>query len=230
MNRLDLLRDIVRLARVEESVEHTERAAVREVREHLEDILDGTARPSEAAAILGVSRPALKKWLDAGEIGSVLTPKGRREVPIRQLTQLAKEVDSERARGATRALSAVLRRHRREADELDVGALLRRRNARTHRQPELQSLAYHRLVAKRLSPELVEDARRRLDRMQEAGVINRYWGDQWSALLERPLAQIAKRISSDSVSARELRQTSPFTGAVSEHERRRIIEAVEARR
>jgi hypothetical protein len=42
--------------------------------------------------------------------------------------------------------------------------------------------------------------------------------------------EIQRVLRSDSKRARELRQTSPFVGVVTEQERRRIIETVEARR
>ena len=40
---------------------------------------------------------------------------------------------------------------------------------------------------------------------------------------------IAKAISADTPRARELRQTSPFAGALNEHERKLLVEAVERR-
>jgi hypothetical protein len=44
-----------------------------------------------------------------------------------------------------------------------------------------------------------------------------------------PLPEVAKAISSDTARARELRQTSPFAGALTEQERRRLVQAVEER-
>ena len=49
-------------------------------------------------------------------------------------------------------------------------------------------------------------------------------------LPKRLLPQIQRTLRSDSKRARELRQTSPFVGVVTEQERRRIIETVEERR
>lgn len=42
-----------------------------------------------------------------------------------------------------------------------------------------------------------------------------------------PLPRIAKAITSDSEGGRALRQSSPFAGSLTEHERRRIAQAVE---
>ena len=41
---------------------------------------------------------------------------------------------------------------------------------------------------------------------------------EWGRILEMPIYRIAKTISSDTPRARELRQTSPFAGVLSEQE------------
>jgi hypothetical protein len=180
--------------------------------------------------MLRVSAPALHRWLDNGEIPTVLTRQGRREVPISELVDLMLESEELRRAGRERVLSGVIRRRREQAAELDIDALLPPRRPRTHRQAELQSLAYHRLVASRLTPEAVAEARRTVDHWEEKGTLDPHWAAEWHRLLDRPLGEIRRTIGSDSVPARELRQSSPFAGAVSEQERRRIIEAVEMRR
>jgi len=48
-------------------------------------------------------------------------------------------------------------------------------------------------------------------------------------VLALPLPRIAKTISADTKRARELRQTSPFAGVLTEQERRRLLRAVEER-
>ena len=55
------------------------------------------------------------------------------------------------------------------------------------------------------------------------------WADAWERILALPLARIRREISADTVRARELRQSSPFTGVLNEQERRLLREAVEAR-
>ena len=90
--------------------------------------------------------------------------------------------------------------------------------------------ADQRLVADRLTSEIVATALRNIDRWESAGQLDSRWANEWRRLLERPLPEIQRALRSDSKIARELRQTSPFVGLVTEQERRRIIEAVEARR
>lgn len=85
------------------------------------------------------------------------------------------------------------------------------------------SLAYHRLLAERLTPDVVEEARARLRRWERADRIDPRWAREWHAVLGGSLNQIAQVIASDGGRARALRQTSPFAGMLTEHERRRLL-------
>lgn len=230
MERAQILDSIVRLAGVEARAPEDLRGDIGLVRERLEDQLGQTVRPAEAARLLHVTPPALKRWLDKGEIASVLTPSGRREIPIAEVVGLLRDVERAREDGRERALAAVVRERRSAAARLDLDRLLPPKRPRTHRDAELQSLAYHRLVAERLTPELVERAARQLDRWERTGRIHPHWAAEWRLLLGKPLEHIKRAITSDAVRARELRQTSPFTRVVTEQERRRLLDAVEARR
>ena len=200
------------------------------VREFLEQLAGPTVRPATAARLLGVSRPALKKWLDKGEISTVLAPQGRREVPVPELLELMEEVEEHRGDTNSRPLARVIRdRLRRSRETIDIDRLLPRRNPRRHRVAELQALAYHRVVADRLSEEMFEEARRRLRRWETSARIDPRWAAGWARVLAMPLSHVAKAISADTPHARELRQTSPFAGALSEQERRRLVQLVEER-
>jgi excisionase family DNA binding protein len=226
-----LVENLLRLEDVLAGTTDTEsREHLLAVREFLSKLAGPTLRPAEVARLLGVSRPALKRWLDGGEISSVTTPQGRREVPLTEVIDLVRSAREEKEAGAGRPLAQVMRERQRRAEEaIDLQRLVPRRQPRTHRVPELHSLAYHRLVAERLSPKLVDDARQRLNRWRDEGRIDPRWAERWEAILTLPLPDIARRISSDGPRARELRQTSPFAGALNEHERRLLGRAVEER-
>ncbi|HEY3541880.1 MAG TPA: hypothetical protein VGK79_04985 [Gaiellaceae bacterium] len=230
MKREDILDSIVRLVAIEERAPQQMRAEIALVRERLEDDLGRTVRASEAARLLGVTRPALKRWIDKSEIATVLTPSGRREIPVSEVVTLLREVEAARSEGSERALAAVIRDRWRAADAVDIERLLPRRRGRTHRDVELQSLAYHRLVAERLTPDLLDRARMQLDRWERTGRIHRNWADAWHLELDKSIDDVRKLLRSDSGRARELRQTSPFVGLLTEQERRRLLEAVEMRR
>jgi hypothetical protein len=105
----------------------------------------------------------------------------------------------------SRPLAAVLKARREAAEEsVDIKRLLPR-PPRTHRTAELQS------------------------RWFAAGRIDERWADEWERILDLPLEQIRDVISEDTVRGRELRQSSPFSGALSEHERKALVEAVARR-
>jgi excisionase family DNA binding protein len=224
------LDEIIRLRRVARLVEPDLRPELGEIEDFLEGIIGPTVKPSEAARALGVTRPAIKKWLDRGEIASVITPRGRREVPLTELVRLLEEVDAARSMSPTRPLGDVIRERERQSREaIDIDRLLPRKRGRDHRVTELQSLAYHRLVAERLNEDLVRDAHRRLKRWIKDERIDSRWAERWSDVLSRPIDEIARVIASDSARSRELRQTSPFAGVLTEQERRRLFDAVERR-
>lgn len=224
------IQHVLRLRQVEQSAEPEVRAALAEAREFIEQGIGSTVRPATAARLLGVSQTALKRWLDRGEVASVLTPDGRRAIPLVELLDLLEEAERLDVADASRPLAAVLRERRRKAEEsVDIDRLLPRRRRRTHRVPELHALAYHRLIAERLDDKTVEQAGRRLARWKAAGRIHPRWASEWEHLLTQPLPRIARTISADTPHARELRQSSPFAGELNEHERRRLFEAVERR-
>jgi hypothetical protein len=88
----------------------------------------------------------------------------------------------------------------------------------------------HRLSgAHRLDERLVREARKRLSRWRKSDAIHPHWADEWDRVLEMPVGKIAKLISSNSERARELRQSSPFAGVLTEQERRRVVRMVEDR-
>lgn len=194
-----------------------------------EDLTSRTLRPATVAALLEVSRPTLQRWLDLGEIASVLTREGRREVPLTEVLGLLDEVDAARAQGAQRAISAVIKQRRRDASEaVDIDRLLPR-GPRGHRSAELHALAYHRLIAERLDDEKVLRAQERLERMRDEGKIHPTWARRWKRVLALPAHDVARVISEDGPRSRDLRQSSPFAGLLTEQERRYLFAAVEQR-
>jgi hypothetical protein len=227
---VEALKTIGRLRRAERSAAPGVRGEIVSGREFVQDLVGPTVRPADAARLLGVSQPALIRWTDKGDIATVLTPDGRREIPTSELVELFDELERSREAGGKRPLGRVIReRHRRSAETIDLDRLLPRPRPRGHRTAELQSLAYHRLVAERLDEHIVDDARRRLRSWRRDGRIHPRWADAWESVLNRSLPEISKAISADTSRARQLGQTSPFAGVLTEQERRRLLRAVEER-
>jgi hypothetical protein len=226
----EAIESILRLRRAERLATEDARRDISAARDYLEELVGHTVRPADAARVLLISHAALKRWLDKGEISTVTTPQGRREIPLAELLEILEEVESARGAGHQRPLAEVIKqRGRRSADTIDIARLLPRRRPRGHRTAELQALAYHRLIADRLNTSLVDEAKRRLRRWKREERIDPRWAEEWERLLEMPIPRIAKAISADSQRARQLRQTSPFAGLLTPQERRRLTKAVEER-
>ena len=95
-----------------------------------------------------------------------------------------------------------------------------------HRLAELKSKALHEAVARKLvrDPALVEIARRNLETLRESNPAGRRYHQQWEGLLQGDRFILLRTMTSDSESARNLRQESPFGGILSPVERRRVLE------
>ena len=99
--------------------------------------------------------------------------------------------------------------------------------ATEHRTAELRSIELHRLVAERLTDAMVVDARRRVERwLNTGGPVHPAYARQWLDLLSRPVPEIAAALVEDSSEMRDLRQNSPFAGALSEEERLAVINRI----
>jgi hypothetical protein len=179
-----------------------------------------------AARLLGISQTALDRHVATGGVAVVRTPRGRVEVPVSEVVGLA--VEQRRAPVGQRPLGRALRRRRQRADELQFEFLFPDRPETTgpHRRAELLALAYHRAVARRLDPRIVADARRRLRRWEAQERIHPRAAATWREVLTASLPDLAEAIARDAPDAAELRQASPFAGALSELERARIAELV----
>jgi excisionase family DNA binding protein len=226
----EAIENILRLRRAERLADTGLSEELASVREFLERGVGRTVRLAEAARVLGISQPALSRWIDKGEISAVMTPQGRHEIPLSELVDLLDEVERARSEGRGRPLASVIReRRRRSAEAIDLDRLLPRKRNRGHRTAELHGLAYHRLIAERLDDQIVDEARRRLRRWRESGRVHTRWADEWERILALPEPRIARAISADTPSGRELRQTSPFAGLLTEQERRGLVKAIEER-
>lgn len=223
-----LVDSIVRLRRAG----HVPAAAedVAPVRRDLESQLGPTLSRSRASRILGVSQTALDRWVAAGQIPIVVTPRGRREVPRQVAIELKESIERLKRSGITRhPLSAALAERRDAAGKVAAARDStghRRRTPLGHETAERRSLAYHEAVARRLDDQLIAEARERIDRLTGGGHLHPRYAHRWREILALPVERVIEAITADDQEARDLRQNSPFAGVLNEHERRRIIETV----
>jgi hypothetical protein len=223
------VRNILRLRRAERRPDLAPEIAP--VRADLEADLGPTLSRSRTARILGVSQTALDRWVAAGGVPTVLTPAGRREVPRQFVIELAERIDELRSGGDRRPLASALRERRERAERTTAGfggASLPVADSIPdgHRTAERRSLAFHRLVAERLTPSVVSDARRRIEELEQRGQIDPVRAGRWHEVLSRRPEEIAALITRDTPEWRDLRQSSPFAGVATEQERRLINERV----
>jgi hypothetical protein len=221
------LENISRLRRAEQQARTPEVAMVRE---DLESQLGGTVPRSSAARLLGVSHTALNKWIASGDVPSVITKQGRKEVPIPPLLELRERVAEQRRSGRRKLhrLEPVMVEARRRAEQMrpPVAAEASRQRAEPHRAPELRGLAYHRALAPRLRRPMIEEAERKLRRWEEEGRADPRHAQSWREVFALPMPEIRTVVAADDERGRDLRQNSPLAGMLSEPERRKIIETV----
>lgn len=90
-----------------------------------------------------------------------------------------------------------------------------------HRLAEERSVAYHRVIAERLAsqPEILENARRRVQGWLEAGDKAPFYARKWTEVLAGDIPSIAAFLVARTELADELRQSTPFAGALRPQER-----------
>ena len=93
-----------------------------------------------------------------------------------------------------------------------------------HRLAEERSVAYHRVIAERLRdrPEILESARRRVQGWLSARADAPFYARKWAEILAGDAASIASFLVERTELADELRQSSPFAGALRPRERWQI--------
>ena len=74
-------------------------------------------------------------------------------------------------------------------------------------------------------PRAMQVARANLARMRMAQPRASKWLDEWSRLLDGPIAEVVATLTSPAPMARELRANSPFAGLLSEQARLRVLES-----
>jgi hypothetical protein len=99
-----------------------------------------------------------------------------------------------------------------------------------HRRAEVRSLAYHRVVAERLlaDPSVLARARERVRAWMQSRPEAPYVRG-WDAVLQLPPADIAAFLVDAGDHATELRQSTPFAGALAPRERWLIWRSTGAR-
>lgn len=125
---------------------------------------------------------------------------------------LWRRIDSLRATGRIRAIGQ--------------GRATRYVNAGSdHSIADLRSKALHVEIGHKLirRPELLDDARKRLERMLESAPYASEYLYRWNELLSGPIENILRTLGADDDESTALRHVSPFAGVLSEKERISVL-------
>lgn len=225
--KLEILEDVARLRRVERVL--PENRDLTAVLSRLEGELGRSVSQRLAAKAIGVSHTALQRWIASGDVPTIYTPEGRREIPISTVLDLADSVAGAKAEAkrASHFLEPVLQENRARAKRLRDRPLSRGTASRTrdegHDNASARDLVFHEAVARGLNRETVRAARSRLWRLRQDGRIHPRYAEQWGDALGGTIAEIKNAMVADTEAGRDLRQNSPFAGALSEVERREAL-------
>lgn len=207
-----------------------DRESAAEIEQIAWELVEGSApvKASYARARLGISDPTLRKWVARGILERTAGQ------PLRvTLASLARaEIQAARVhtgRGMTETVEKHLRWERMAEAESFQRALRNLSAATTsppdaHRSAERRSLALHRAIAERLDERSLTAARARVRRwLKQGGPVDPATAGRWGEILGASLAEVRKAIVQDSEAMRDLRQSSPFAGVLTEPERHRIL-------
>ncbi len=234
----ELFERILRLRRAERK--HPEDRDIPLVRAEIERELGDVLTRAMAAQLLGVHHSSLQRWIDSGDLPLVLSKAGRKGVPVSAVAAWYEALSDQPISGSAeqhpsrqhRIEPLILQGHR-YAEHLDPRRLVERgdddeggpheRIPDRHRRADRRSLAYHRAVAKRLRRPMVDAARRQIWQWQREGRIDDRYAVAWLDILDRPLTEVRGALRADTARMRDLRQSSPFAGSLTEAERRKIF-------
>lgn len=223
--------NVVRLVQAERK--HPDDEDIAAVRLDLERELGLVLSRSLSAKLLGVHHSSLQRWIDASDVPLVMDENGRSGVPLSVLVELyeATQLGRESGSGRSHVLEPALSHHRLRAmrlqpQKLVADVLESREEPDPHERSARRSLAYHRAVARRLTRPMVDQARRQVWTWRRQGRIRPHYADAWDEILARPVREIKTALSDGSQVAADLRQSSPFAGALSEPERQKILAEV----
>jgi hypothetical protein len=225
----ELFSRLLRLRRAERA--HPDDRDIAAVRGELERELGDVLSRSMTAQLLGVHHSSLQRWIDSGDLPLVLSKNGRKGVPVGAAAALYEALNdaprdlSLSGSGRRHRIEPVVLESQRYAERLDPRRLLDEDDGDEdrHQRADRRSLAYHRAVAKRLRRPMVDAARRQIWQWQREGRIDDRYATAWLDILEQPVTEVRRALHADTDAMRDLRQSSPFAGTLSEAERRKIL-------
>ena len=232
----ELFQRLLRLRRAERA--HPDDRDISTVRAEIErELGDGVLTRSMAAQLLGIHHSSLQRWIDSHDLPLVLSKTGRKGIPVSAVAALYEALNDQSSadpwehHSRQHRIEPLILESHRYAERLDPLGLIdaddddeeEEDQANRQRRADRRSLAYHRAVAKRLRRPMVDSARRQIWQWQRDGRIDDRYASAWLEILDRPVPEVRRALSADSAKMRDLRQSSPFAGTLTEAERRKIL-------
>lgn len=223
-----LFADIVRLRAVQRRLPGDPDVAA--VLAGLEADLGPVVTRNLAAKLLGVSHTGLQRWIDTGDVPTVVDARGRITVPVPSLLRVYDTLRRQRDDGTRRLhvlepLALEAHERAREIASMDLGGGPEPAPG-GHGRATGRARALHEIVARRLDEQEVAEARAQLARWRAESRIDPIYAEAWDDLLALPLPALRQALVAPGSQADDLRQNSPFAGALSEAERRAIVARV----
>jgi hypothetical protein len=160
----------------------------------------GEAVPQRTAArALGVSHPDVSKLISSKKLRTVDNARGRAQISVESLLELIEDG------GGVHAVVDIKEKRRAKA-----AAKIPEGKRDLEQIMEMRALAFHRAMARNLDRATCDRAQKVLAEQREAGAISDEHADEWEALLDRPVSDVAAKMVDYSPAGVALRKSSPF--------------------
>lgn len=160
----------------------------------------GDAVPQRTAArALGVTHPEVSKLISSKQLTTIDNSKGRAQVSVASLLELIE------AGGGTHAVVEIKEKRREK-----LAAAIPQGKRDLEQIMEMRALAFHRAMARNLDRATCDRASEVLEEQRAAGAITDEQAEEWEALLDRPVSDVAAKMVDYSPAGVELRKSSPF--------------------
>lgn len=163
----------------------------------------GDAVPQRTAArALGVPHPEVSKLISAKKLRTIDNAKGKAQIEVASLLELIE---------AGEGVHAVveLKEKRRKKIEAAKAALPEGKGDLAQIM-EMRALAFHRAMARNLDRATCERAQKAVAELRASGGMTDAQADEWEALLDRPVSDVAAKMVDYSPAGVRLRENSPF--------------------
>lgn len=160
----------------------------------------GEAVPQRTAArALGVSHPEVSKLISAKKLRTVDTARGKAQISVESLLELIESGD-----GVHAVVDIKEKRREKAAAKIPEG------KRDLEQIMEMRALAFHRAMARNLDRATCDRASEVVGELRETGAMTEEQADEWESLLDRPVSDVAAKMTDYSPAGVKLRESSPF--------------------